>query len=224
MIPQGGGLRPPPPGGSLHSLATEKFEFRVIALERDFFDLLEICSKPEILYFPVQIYMKISEDFKNFFVSETDPPGKSWKHDFSDIPWTLGPSGPSLDSRAQNSVQDSLNESSVRPNGTPVMPLLHFGHGWLFRSKTTNYLLCKFSYEGNNNYNNQRLWWQEPPGKIMFVLFCFATCRDEEKETQNINVVGKTKKVSEVSPYHPKRCSSVGEPWETGFRTDIPKD
>ena len=51
MIPQGGGLRPPP-GGSLHSLATEKFEFRVIALERDFFDLLEICSKPEILYFP----------------------------------------------------------------------------------------------------------------------------------------------------------------------------
>ena len=50
MIPQGG-LRPPP-GGSLHSLATEKFEFRVIALERDFFDLLEICSKPEILYFP----------------------------------------------------------------------------------------------------------------------------------------------------------------------------
>ena len=119
-------------------------------------------------------------------------PGKSWKTDFSGIPWTLGPSGPSLDSRAQNSVQDSLNESSVRPNGTPVMPLLHFGHGWLFRSKTTNYLLCKFSYEGNNNYNNQRFWWQEPPGKIIFVLFCFATCRDEEKETQNINVVGKT--------------------------------
>ena len=27
--------------------------------------------------------------------------------------------------------------------------------------------------------------------KIIFVLFCFATCRDEEKETQNINVVGK---------------------------------
>ena len=40
MIPQGG-IRPPP-GGSLHSLATEKFEFRVIALERDFFDFLEI--------------------------------------------------------------------------------------------------------------------------------------------------------------------------------------
>ena len=43
---------------------------------------------------------------------------------------------------------------------------------------------------GNNNYNNQRFRWQEPPGKIMFVLFCFDTCRDEEKETQNINVVG----------------------------------
>ena len=44
--------------------------------------------------------------------------------------------------------------------------------------------------KGNNNYN-QRFRWQEPPGKIIFVLFCFATCRDEEKETQNINVVGK---------------------------------
>ena len=31
MIPQGGGASPPP-GGSLHSLATEKFEIRVIAL------------------------------------------------------------------------------------------------------------------------------------------------------------------------------------------------
>ena len=50
MIPQGGGFAPPP-GGSLHSLATEKFEFRVIVLERDFFDFSEMCSKPEILYF-----------------------------------------------------------------------------------------------------------------------------------------------------------------------------
>ena len=39
-----------PPGGSLHSLATEKFEFRVIVLERIFFDFSEMCSKPEILY------------------------------------------------------------------------------------------------------------------------------------------------------------------------------
>ena len=139
-----------------------------------------------------------SQKFLKFFFWKW-PPGKSWKHDFSDIPWTLGPSGPSLDSRAQNSIQDSLNESSVRPNGTPVMPLLHFGHGWLFRSKTTNYLLCKFSYEGNNtNNNNQRFRWQEPPGKIMFLLFCFATCRDEEKETQNINVVGKIRKIQGI--------------------------
>ena len=43
----------------------------------------------------------------------------------------------------------------------------------------------------NNNNNNQRFRWQEPPGKIIFVLFCFDTRRDEEKETQNINVVGK---------------------------------
>ena len=28
--------------------------------------------------------------------------------------------------RAQNAVQDSLNESSVRPNGTPIMPISSF--------------------------------------------------------------------------------------------------
>ena len=46
MITQGGGaLRAPAPlGGSLHSLATEKFEIRVIALSGFFF---EICSKLE---------------------------------------------------------------------------------------------------------------------------------------------------------------------------------
>ena len=32
MIPKGGRLRPAPPWGSLHTLATEKFEIRVIAL------------------------------------------------------------------------------------------------------------------------------------------------------------------------------------------------
>ena len=37
--------------------------------------------------------------------------------------------GTSLCSRAPNSIQESLNESSVRPNGTPVMPVL--------RSKST---------------------------------------------------------------------------------------
>ena len=61
MIPQGGGLRPrPPPGGSLHSLAAEKFEFRVIVLERDFFDFSEMCSKPEILYLE-QLYYSYSK-------------------------------------------------------------------------------------------------------------------------------------------------------------------
>ena len=32
--------------------------------------------------------------------------------------------GTPLGARAPNSVQDSLNESSVRPNGTSVMPVL----------------------------------------------------------------------------------------------------
>ena len=84
---------------------------------------------------------KISEVFQ-VFVWGTWLPGKSWKNDFSGIPWNQGPSGPPLGARAPNSIQDSLNESSVRPNGTPVMPFL--------RSKQTNYLLCNFSYEGNN--------------------------------------------------------------------------
>ena len=111
------------------------------------------------------------------------------------FPWRNQPLGPCPNQRAPDLEVHSRIESSVRPNGTPVMPLLHFGHGWLFRSKTTNYLLCKFSYEGNNN-NNQRFWWQEPLGKIIFVLFCFDTCRDEEKETQNINVVGINKYIN----------------------------
>ena len=38
----------------------------------------------------------------------------------------------------------------------------------------------------------------EAAGEIILVLFCFDTCRDEEKETQNINVVGK----------------KPGKPWE----------
>ena len=73
--------------------------------------------------FPM-VRVKNLRSFSSFFFLKNDPPGKSWKTYFSGIPWTLGPSGPSLDSRAQNSVQDSLNESSVRPNGTPVMPVL----------------------------------------------------------------------------------------------------
>ena len=66
---------------------------------------------------------KISEVSQVFFL-KNDPPGKSWKNNFSGIPWNQGPSGPPLAARAPNSVQDSLNESSVRPNGTSVMPVL----------------------------------------------------------------------------------------------------
>ena len=69
---------------------------------------------------------KISEVSQVFFF-EKWPPGKSWKNNFSGIPWNQGPSGPPLDARAPNSVQDSLNESSVRPNGTPVTPVLRSG-------------------------------------------------------------------------------------------------
>ena len=40
--------------------------------------------------------------------------------------------------RAPNSVQDSLNGSSVRPNGTPVMPIL--------RSRKTQFLFSSFHF------------------------------------------------------------------------------
>ena len=43
---------------------------------------------------------------------------------------------------------------------------------------------------GTITYNNG-FWWQAPLGKCIFVLSCFDTRRDEEKETQNINDVGK---------------------------------
>ena len=49
---------------------------------------------------------------------------------------------------------------------------------------------CAERLNNNNNNNNQRFRWQEPPGKIICVLFCFDTRRDEEKETQNMNGVG----------------------------------
>ena len=37
----------------------------------------------------------------------------------------------------------------------------------------------------------ERFRWQRPQGKFIFVLFCRCIRRDEEKETQNKNVVGK---------------------------------
>ena len=51
--------------------------------------------------------------------------------------------------------------------------------------------------EGENNFKlskrgiyNLPFRWQRPLGKVIFVLFCCGVRRDEEKETQNINVVG----------------------------------
>ena len=47
--------------------------------------------------------------------------------------------GTPLDARAPYSIQDSLNESSVRPNGTPVMPIL--------RSRKTQFLFSSFCFD-----------------------------------------------------------------------------
>ena len=48
-----------------------------------------------------------------------------------------------------------------------------------------------YESEGDNNYYyNLPLQWQRPLGKSIFIVFCCGIRRDEEKETQNINVVG----------------------------------
>ena len=49
--------------------------------------------------------------------------------------------GTPLGARAPNSVQDSLNESSVRPNGTSVMPIS--------RSRKTQFLFSSFLLDFN---------------------------------------------------------------------------
>ena len=51
---------------------------------------------------------------------------KSWKSKVSPPPSNQGFPGPCPDDRAQNSVQDSLNESSVRPNPTLVFSKILF--------------------------------------------------------------------------------------------------
>ena len=48
-------------------------------------------------------------------------------------------------------------------------------------------------YDANfRGITNNPFRWQRPLGKFIFVLFCCCIRRDEEKETHNINVVGKT--------------------------------
>ena len=44
---------------------------------------------------------------------------------------------------------------------------------------------------GQGIVNNEGFRWQRPLGKFISVLFCFGIRRDEEKETQHINIVGK---------------------------------
>ena len=59
-------------------------------------------------------------------------PQKSWKSKVLQNPSKPLPLGPCPDDRAQNSVQDSINESSVRPNPTLVFAKILFQvcHFW----------------------------------------------------------------------------------------------
>ena len=69
--------RRPPPLGILHTLATEKFEFRVIALERDLLMLLEIFSKPINLDFRIFDH---DQNYKNQTSSASIEPQGPWNH------------------------------------------------------------------------------------------------------------------------------------------------
>ena len=66
---------------------------------------------------------------------------KDMKIELCGHPLNRRPLGTPLDARAPNSFQDSLNESSVRPNGTPVMPIL--------RSRKTQFLFSSFLLDFN---------------------------------------------------------------------------
>ena len=118
----GSGVRDPR-GYQKSMISSPKNRKKIWEVSQVFFGEMWALLKSSKNDFPM-VRVKNLRSFSSFFCLKNDPPGKSWKTYFSGIPWTLGPSGPSLDSRAQNSVQDSLNESSVRPNGTPVMPVL----------------------------------------------------------------------------------------------------
>ena len=54
---------------------------------------------------------------------------------------------------------------------------------------------------------NHGFWWQRPLGKFMFVVFCLGVRRDEQKETKNMNVVGKNK----ISRF--PNLESLGRSW-----------
>ena len=81
-----------------------------------FWHLLESCKNN----FPMVRGDLFFEKFKLFLFADCWPPWKTWKSIPDGPPWKPFPLGPCPDDRAQNSVQDSLNESSVRPNPTLV--------------------------------------------------------------------------------------------------------
>ena len=76
------------------------------------------------------------------------------------------------------------------------------------------------SRRGTNIYFPFR--WQRPLGKSIFVLFCCGIRRDEEKETQNINVVGITKSFCSPLPRGNPSSRAAGE--KIWFQSDIPEN
>ena len=67
-------------------------------------------------------------------------------------------------------------------------------------------------YDANfRGTTNNPFRWQRPLGKFIFVLFCCCIRRDEEKETHNINVVGKKKstKIEEKTTKRQQRTTKA---------------
>ena len=58
--------------------------------------------------------------------------------------------------------------------------------------------------------------WQRPLGEFIFVLICFGIRRDEQKEIQNINVMGKMDLAKQFGPKNGVR----NKPATFGFSSD----
>ena len=75
---------------------------------------------------PTLVFAKTLFQFCHFCPPSQYGPTKIQKSIPDGPPWKPSPSGPCPDDRAHNSVQDSLNESSVRANPTLVFSEMRF--------------------------------------------------------------------------------------------------
>ena len=92
-----------------------------------------------------------------------DPPKNSWKSKVSPPPSKPLPLGPCPDDRAQNSVQDSINESSVRPNPTLVFAKIlfqfcHLDRSWEIQDRSWKIQDRSWKNQDRSWKNQDRSW------------------------------------------------------------------